>query len=144
MPVVLAVLLGFILGRYIFGTYRDNLYRELSSSRLYLIEKGEYDSLDEMREDNSGNNYVYYKDDDKYKTVVGITREYDNISKIKSLYSDNLQVMEYFIASNELNELQGEYDRELLKIDDSSKVREVVDSILELYRESNDIRLIKG
>ena len=28
------------------------------------------------------NNYVYYRDDDGYKTVVGITRNEDNIDKI--------------------------------------------------------------
>ena len=60
VPVFMAILVGFVGGRFVYKTYRDNLYDRFSSSRLYLIEKGEYDSIDLMREENSGNNYVYY------------------------------------------------------------------------------------
>ena len=97
IPAVIAVFIGFILGKYVFKTYKDNLYDELRSSRLYLLESGEYDTIDEMREENNSNNYVYYMEDNKYKTVVGITNKYDNVDKIKSLYSNRLNVMEYYI-----------------------------------------------
>ena len=68
-PIFIAVLFGFIGGRFVYKTYKDNLYDSLSSSRLYLIENGTYDSIDNMREENSTNNYIYYKDNNKYKTV---------------------------------------------------------------------------
>ena len=95
-----------------------------------------------MREENSGNNYVYYKDDDGYKTVVGITKNEDNINKIKSLYSDTVRVEEYYISNDMLNDKQDEYDLLLSNTDDLYEVREVVDNILNLYREEDTIRLI--
>ena len=143
VPVIIAVVLGFLAGRYVFREYKDNLYNELSSSRLYLIEGGEYDSIASMREDNSQNNYIYYKDNNKYKTVVGITRKYDNIDKIKSLYNDNLSVYEYYVAKDNLSSKQDEYDHELMGTENINEVRKVVDNILELYRNDDDMRLIK-
>lgn len=143
VPVFMAILVGFVGGRFVYKTYRDNLYDRFSSSRLYLIEKGEYDSIDLMREENSGNNYVYYKDNDKYKTVVGITKKFDNVDKIKKLYSDNLSVMEYYVANDIIDSKQQEYDDELAQASDIQEVREVVDNILNLYRSDDNIRLIQ-
>lgn len=143
VPVFMAILVGFVGGRFVYRTYRDNLYDRFSSSRLYLIEKGEYDSIDLMREENSGNNYVYYKDNDKYKTVVGITKKFDNVDKIKKLYSDNLSVMEYYVANDIIDSKQQEYDDELAQASDIQEVREVVDNILNLYRSDDNIRLIQ-
>ena len=34
VPVLLAIIIGFILGKYVFNNYKDNLYNELSSSKL--------------------------------------------------------------------------------------------------------------
>lgn len=142
VPVFVAMIVGYIGGKFVYRTYKDNLYDSLRSSRLYLVEKGEYDNIDEMRQENSGNNYVYYKDDDKYKTVVGITRKFDNISKIKELYSDNLSVMEYYVANDIVNSKQDEYDKMLNDASDIYQVKEVVDNILNLYRSDDSIRLI--
>ena len=142
-PAILAIIIGFILGRYVFKTYKENLYDNLTSRKLYLIESGEYDNLETMREENNWNNYVYYKDDDKYKAVVGITNNYDNIDKIKSLYSDNLKVYEYYIPTTSISSKQEEYDKELSNSKDLDSTRKVVDNILKLYRTDNNIRLIQ-
>ena len=142
VPVVVAVIFGCIAGRYVFREYRTNLYNELSSSRLYLVENGEYDTIDMMREENNKNNYVYYKDNDKYKTVIGITKYFDNVDKIKKLYSDDLKVYEYYVSKDKVNKKQDEYDLKLKNTDDIKEVREVVDNILELYRNDDNIRLI--
>ena len=164
VPLLVAVLVGYILGNYVYKSYKENIDNDLRSSRLYLIQNGEYDSMDLMREENSNNNYVYYEDDNKYKTCetdvlesrVGylnnfveeltkrseITRNYDNIDKIKSLYSDNLKVMEYYVSADFLDSKQDEYDKMLASADDIYEVREVVDNILELYRSDDSVRLI--
>ena len=142
IPVFIAIILGYIGGVFVYKTYKDNLYDSLTSSRLYLIENGEYDSIDDMREENSGNSYVYYKDDDKYKSVVGITKNYNNIEKIKSLYTDTLSVLEYYVASDILDSKQDEYEKRLNDTNDLKEVKEAVDNILNLYRNDDKIRLI--
>ena len=108
IPLVISVLFGFVSAKLVYGVYNDSVEKSLSSSKLYLIENGKYLTYDTMREENNGNNYVYYKDEDGYKTVVGITRNYDNIDKIKSLYSDSVNVEEYYISTELLNDKKNE------------------------------------
>lgn len=142
IPVIISIIFGYVCGKFVYKTYRDNLYDNLKSRRLYLVQKGKYDSYDEMREDNNGNNYVYYKDEDGYKTVVGITMYYDNVDKIKKLYSDKLEVSEYYVSNDFFNNKQNEYDDELTNTNDIYEVKEVVDNILNLYRSDDSIKLI--
>ncbi len=142
IPVVIAIVVGYIGGRYVYRIYHDNLTKNLSSSRLYLVENGEYDSIDSMREENSNNNYVYYVSDNKYKSVIGITKNYDNVEKIKALYDDKLSVLEYYVANDMLDNKQDIYERELDEASDIKDVREAVDNILNLYRNDDNIKLI--
>ena len=142
IPVIISIIFGYVCGKFVYKTYRDNLYDNLKSRRLYLVQKGKYDSYDEMREDNNGNNYVYYQDEDGYKTVVGITMYYDNVDKIKKLYSDKLEVSEYYVSNDFFNNKQNEYDDELMNTNDIYEVKEVVDNILNLYRSDDSIKLI--
>lgn len=142
IPVIISIIFGYVCGKFVYKTYRDNLYDNLKSRRLYLVQKGKYDSYDEMREDNNGNNYVYYKDEEGYKTVVGITMYYDNVDKIKKLYSDKLEVSEYYVSNDFFNNKQNEYDDELTNTNDIYEVKEVVDNILNLYRSDDSIKLI--
>lgn len=142
IPVIISIIFGYVCGKFVYKTYRDNLYDNLKSRRLYLVQKGKYDSYDEMREDNNGNNYVYYQDEEGYKTVVGITMYYDNVDKIKKLYSDKLEVSEYYVSNDFFNNKQNEYDDELTNTNDIYEVKEVVDNILNLYRSDDSIKLI--
>ena len=142
IPVIISIIFGYVCGKFVYKTCRDNLYDNLKSRRLYLVQKGKYDSYDEMREDNNGNNYVYYQDEEGYKTVVGITMYYDNVDKIKKLYSDKLEVSEYYVSNDFFNNKQNEYDDELTNTNDIYEVKEVVDNILNLYRSDDSIKLI--
>ena len=138
----IAIIFGLIIGRIMFWIYRDNVYDDMRSKRLYLIENGEYESIDNMRKENSYDDYIYYKDQDKYKIVVGITGEYKNIGKIKELYSNNLKVEEYYVPLNLVLDEQIAYDKKLLEENEEDKVREVVLDILKLYRNDDNIRLV--
>jgi len=142
VPLVVSIIFGFVCGKLVYNVYDEDLEVRLSSSKLYLIENGKYLTYDNMREENSGNNYVYYKDDEGYKTVVGITRNEENINKIKQLYSDSVKVEEYYISTELLNDKQNEYDLQLSNTDDLYEVKEVVDNILNLYREEDTIKLV--
>lgn len=142
VPLVLSMIFGFVCGKLVYSVYGEDVENRLSSSKIYLVENGKYLTYDMMREENNGNNYVYYKDDEGYKTVVGITKNEDNINKIKSLYSDNVKIEEYYISSDLVNDKQNEYDLMLSNTDDVYEVKEVVDNILNLYREEDTIKLV--
>ena len=142
MPLVVSMICGFVCGKLVYSEYVDDVENRLSSSKIYLIENGSYLTYENMREENNGNNYVYYRDDDGYKTVVGITKNYDNVDKIQSLYSDKVKVEEYYISNDMITDKQDEYDIQLSSTDDLYEVREVVDNILNLYREEDTIKLV--
>ena len=142
IPLVLSMIFGFVCGKLVYSVYNEDIENRLSSSKIYLVENGEYLTYDMMREENNGNNYVYYKDEEGYKTVVGITKNEDNIDKIKSLYSDSVWIEEYYISSDLVNDKQNEYDIMLSNTDDLYEVKEVVNNILSLYREEDTIKLV--
>ena len=142
IPLVLSMIFGFVCGKLVYSVYGEDVENRLSSSKINLVENGKYLTYDMMREENNGNNYVYYKDDEGYKTVIGITKNEDNINKIKSLYSDNVKIEEYYISSDLVNDKQNEYDLMLSNTDDVYEVKEVVDNILNLYREEDTIKLV--
>ena len=143
VPILLAILLGYILGKYVYKEYKDNLYHNLRSSKLYLLENGEYTTIDNMKEANITNNYIYYKDNDKYKTIIGITNNKDNIDKIKKLYNNNILVEEYYIETNNINKKQLEYEKVLSETNDTKELKNAIDSILDLYKTDENIRLIQ-
>lgn len=143
VPLILATICGFISARIVFKVYQKAVTDYLTSTKIYLLQNGEYNTYEEMRQQNLGNNYVYYEDNEKYKSIVGITKEANNISKIKNIYQNDLIVEEYYISNNLLNNKQLSYDEELSKTTDPKTVREVVKNILKLYQDDNEtIQLI--
>ncbi len=142
IPLIISAIFGFFSARFVFNIYRENINERFSSSRIYLIQNGEYNSYEEMRKNNLGTSYVYYEDDNKYKSIVGITKEENNISKIKDLYDNNLTVEEYYINSDLLNNKQTDYDEQLLKTNNQKEVQDIINNIINLYKEDETIRLI--
>ena len=76
------------------------------------------------------------------QALLMLPPNYDNINKIKSLYSDSVNIEEYYISTELLDDKQNEYDLLLSKTDDIYEVREVVDNILNLYRGEDTIKLV--
>lgn len=143
IPLILATICGFISARIVFDVYQKSITDYLTSSKIYLLQNGEYNTYEEMRQHNLGNNYVYYEDNQKYKSIVGITKEANNISKIQKIYQTDLVVEEYYISSNLINSKQLSYDEQLSKTNDPKEVRKVVKDILNLYQEDKEtIQLI--
>ena len=142
VPLVISLLCGFVCGKCVYGIYEDDVLGKLNSSRLYLLHGDTYLTYDVMRRENGSNNYVYYVDDDGYKTVFGITKDLDNVEKIKGIYSDELDVLEYYVSNDKLNSKQDEYDNMIKDTVDNDEVRKVVNNILNMYKEDGSVRLV--
>ena len=142
VPVFVSMIFGYVFGKMVYRLYGDDVENRLKSSKIYLVQNGEYLTYDTMREENSGNNNVYYNDENGYNTVVGITKDKDNVDKIKSLYNDSVKVHEYYVSTDFVDSKQDDYDLQLSNTDDIYEVKEVVDNILNLYRDDDTIKLI--
>lgn len=142
VPLVLSSICGFASARLIFNIYEEDLSERFTSSKIYLLQNGTYNSYEEMRKNNLGNSYIYYEDDTKYKSVIGITQEEDNIDKIKKIYDQELVVEEYYIGPALINNKQNDYDKQLLNTSDPKEIQTVINNIIELYKDDEAIKLI--
>lgn len=136
-PIFLSVLCGAICGRLVYSIYEEKLDDQINGKKIYLIQSGEYDSYDNMVKETLLSNYVYYEDDGMYKSIIGITEDYDNIEKIKNTYGDDVIVNEYYSKDMELNDKIEYYDKEIKKITDDDKIKELVIDMLEFYKGRN-------
>lgn len=141
-PIIMGVILGSICGKIAYKIYSDDLENKFSTKKVYILEYGTYNNFDNMKEDNNQNNYIYYIDNNQYKSIVGITKNENNIEKIKKLYNIDLKVKEFYIEEKEINEKQDEFDQKLSNSTKEEDTRKLLDDIINLYKEDDNMRLI--
>jgi len=142
LPVLISVVTGFVFAKVVYGIYQDNIDIRLSSSKIFLLKNGEYKTYEDMRQDNNYNNYVYYQDNDIYKSIVGITNDEENIDKMKEIFNLLLEVEEYYIAEYLIDDKQKEYDIKLKNTNDNKEIKLLVDDILNIYKKNDSITFI--
>ena len=136
IPIFISILCGALCGKIVYNIYDEN-NTFLANNTMYLLQAGAYSSYDNMRVNTMGNNYVYYEDDGLYKAIIGITSSYDNIEKIKNTYNGEIIVNEYYLNNIELSNKIYELDKKLSKEENKDNIREIINSMLELYKEGN-------
>lgn len=142
IPIFLSVICGAVCGRLLFSIYEERGVNILSSNSVYILIDSSYDNYDSMKA-SSLSNYVYYEDDGKYNAVVGITRNKENIKKIEKIYNKNLEVREYLLSNNDILSKINEYDEIINGTDDGEEIKKNVIQGLELYKERDDIKMVK-
>lgn len=143
IPVFLSILFGFLCGKMVYQIYLDDEYFSMIDKKIYLLQNGAYSSYDSMKENSISYNYVYFYEDNLYKTVIGITKNKDNIEKIKKMYDCDIVVNSYYTASSDLNKKLDELDSKLKLLEEEDEIKEVIDMSLKLYDEDSEIKLVK-
>lgn len=137
-PVFLSVICGAICGRIVYSIYDKKLEEDLNGEKIYLIQSGAYSSYDNMVNHTLLSNYIYYEDDDGlYKSIIGLTEDYNNIEKIKNTYKANVLVSEYYSKDKELNKKIKEYDNKIKSTSDLEEIKKIVSEMLTLYKDKN-------
>lgn len=134
IPVFVSILCGAVCGKIVYNIYDEN-DTLLENNTVYLLQAGAYSSYDNMRANTMGNNYVYYEDDGLYKAIIGITSSYDNIEKIKNAYNGDVIVNEYYLKNIELSNQISKLDNELSKEEDANNIKQIINSMLALYKD---------
>lgn len=143
IPIFLSIICGFLCGRMVYKIYLGNNDLSYDKNLIYLIQSGAYSTYDNMRANTIGNNYVYYQEDELYKTIIGITKNKKNIEKIKKIYDGEVIINEYYSNDQILNNKILEYDKQLLKEENNDKIKDIVLEVLNLYKGEVDTKLIK-
>ena len=143
IPIFLSVVCGTICGRLMFSIYEEKGYNILNSNTVYLLEDSIYEDFDTMKANTISANYIYYEEDGKYNAVIAMTKNKDNIDKIKKVYNKELKVTEYLLNNEEINTKIEEYDNRLLSIDNTDEIKELIVEMINIYKDREDIKMVK-
>ena len=137
-PIFLSVLCGSICGRLVYDIYNKKLDDDINGKKIYLIQAGAYSTYDNMVNQTLLSNYVYYEyEDGLYKSIIGITEDYDNIEKIKNTYQSDVVISEYYSKDKTLNEQIEEYDEKIKTTIEETEIKKLVLEVLTLYKDKN-------
>lgn len=138
LPIFLSVICGSICGKLVYGIYDKELDKDINGEKIYLIQAGAYSTYDNMVNNTSLNNYIYYEDTDGlFKSIIGLTENYDNIEKIKNTYSEEVIISEYYSKDEELNKQIKEYDIKIKNSTNEEEIKTIVLEMLTLYKDTD-------
>ena len=143
MPIFLSIICGFLCGRLMFSIYEDRGDDILNSNVIYLLEDKSYNDYDSMKSNTNISSYIYYEDNGKYNTVIAMTKNKDNIDKIKSVYNDELIIEKYLLGDEDINDKINKYDLEISNTNDKEEIKILVSDIIDTYKDKEDIKMIK-
>lgn len=139
---VVAILVGFVLGKFMLNQYDFNgkIIPTISTSKnAYFIQQGVYSSKESM-EKNTTNfpYYIYVLDNDKYYVYIGITFLEENMNKIKGYYEEkgyNTYVKEINISNDNFITILEQYDILLKESTDLQVIGTICSQVLNEYEE---------
>ena len=143
ISILISSTLGSSCGILIYKIYFSDNILSLENNTIYLIQSGAYSSYDNMRASAINYSYIYYEEDNLYKTIIGITKSKDNINKIKEVYGNDVVVNTYYNDDELLNSKLLEYDRLLNDAKDVEEEKKIIIEMLNLYKKDDKIKLTK-
>lgn len=143
LSIILSVLLGYLSGIIVYKIYESDTDEVINSNKIYLLQSGAYSSIDSMKVNTSVSNYVYYNDSGIYKTIIALTKDKNNIDKIKNAYNIDMIINEYYLEDENVNKIINEYDTKLKTIENKEEIIDMVDNMLLTYKEKDGLKLVK-
>lgn len=102
------IIVSVLFGNYIFLSYKKSIEKivnaSISSEKIYMLLYGSYNSLDKVKNINL-DNYILEEENGFYKVYVGITKNEENLKKLREIYKEKgniIYVREKYISNLEL------------------------------------------
>lgn len=143
VPIFLSVFCGFVCGRLMFSIYEDKGSNVLNSKVIYLLQDSSYSDYETMKASGVSANYIYYEEDGKYNMVVAMTKNKNNIEKIKEVYGKDLKVTEYLLGDDSINDMIDEYDIKLGSTTDGEEIKKIIIDMINIYKDREDVKMAK-
>ena len=141
LPTILSLLIGGYLGYLIFNQYKQNNVTTFSESDepIYFLQQGVYSSEESIISNTKEiSDYIYFKEDDKYKVYVGITTNKENAEKISNIFKDkniDIYIKEMGISDKAFVEKLKQYDELIKATEDQNVILGIVKQILSEYEQ---------
>lgn len=139
--VILAILIGVILGKNIYDGYAkeiESTFSEKETKEVYLIQYGVYSSNESMLENTKKlKNYFYYEEDDKFYVLIGITSDNELKEKIINSYDLDTDVYMKQIKTDNTTFLETlkQYDKLISSTEDKNTIITAEKQVLSKYDE---------
>lgn len=145
VPIFSCILVGFLFGKIMFNQYNsDNTIKTSVSdinSLVYFIQVGAYSTIDNMKEAmKDTTNYVYMQKDNKYYAFVGMTKEKNNVDKLKKYFEEqkySVYIKEIVIDNSSFLDVLSQYDLLLNEAESNESISTIEKSVLAKYEELN-------
>ncbi len=141
-PILLAILIGFLLGNFMikrYDLYDGITFASNSTEKIYFFQYGVYSSIESMEKNTSSlTHYIYQEKEDRYYVYIALTKNERNVEKLKGLFQDlkyNIYVKEIHITDDKQIELIEKYDQLLNQVEDNTAIQAIVNQLLEKYKE---------
>lgn len=134
----IAILIGFILSKYIFNEYEGAVLATNKEKTIYIFQYQAYKDKDVMIENAKAlENYFYYKENNIYHVIIGISSDEKNIDKIKKAYniSGDIYIKQKKIKNQEFLINLKEYDKLIAQTDDSTTIINAEKQIMAKFEE---------
>lgn len=137
--IIIPVLFGIILGKYIYNISNFNTKEVFDETySVYLLQYGVYSNEENMKNSTTElSNYFYYKDKKGYHVIIGIVKNKNNLEKIRDSYeiTSNIYLKEVKITNMEFYENLGQYDNLISKSNDKNFIINAEKQVLSKYEE---------
>lgn len=140
-PVISSLIIGTLMAFLLISGYENKETIKVSGAAetVYYIQRGVYSSKESM-EDNMSEfeHYIYNKEEGKYYTYIGITKDKSNALKIKEYYKGlgfDTKLEEKVTDNKNFLEVMGQYDEILSKTDDEKTINVICNQVLSQYEE---------
>lgn len=122
------ITLGTILGIFLRNSYKDNLLGTFGEGKIYyFLQEGVYSNKDIMTENTKDLNIKLVNEENgKYYVYLGITRDEENVKKIKEIYNTKgyqLYIKEINLSNEEFYNNVTQFD---LLIKNTTKEEEIL------------------
>ena len=141
LPTILSLLIGGYLGYLIFNQYKQNNVTTFNESDepIYFLQQGVYSNEESILSNTKEiSDYIYFKEDDKYKVYVGITTNKENAEKISNIFKDkniDIYIKEMGISDKAFVEKLKQYDELIKATEDQNVILGIVKQILSEYEQ---------
>ena len=132
---LIVMLMGIVFASFILYKYKNKDKGIVNTETVYLIQIGAYQNYENVvKVTKTLPNYVIIEENETAKIIVGITKDNNNLEKLKQNY-ENIYIREEQIDNKEFLEYLTKYDYLLNETNNYEIIEEINHKVLNKYDE---------
>lgn len=133
--IFLMALMGVCFASFLVIKYKNKEIKQLNTETIYLLQIGAYENYENVvKVTKTLPSYVIIEENGKTKIIIGITKDNNNLEKLKQNY-ENIYVREEQIDNQEFLDYLTKYDYLLNETNNFEAIEEINNKVLNKYNE---------